>query len=90
MLATQYPALSVFATFFVSSSPPFKMKFTYASLKNDFSRCQLNPVPTGVLFLKKKTNYFYLLRWLAGSYMTHVLRNKQNKEDLLHNLIEGN
>ena len=47
-------------------------------------------MPTGVLFFKKQTNYFYLLRWLAGSYMTHVLRNKQNKEDLLHNLIEGN
>ena len=59
-LAAQFPAISVFATFFVSSSPPFKVTFTYASIKNDFSRCQLNPVPTSVLFFKK--NYFYLLR----------------------------
>ena len=52
-LAAQFPVMSVFVTFFVSSPPPFKVTFTYASLKNDFSWCQLNPVPTIVLFFKK-------------------------------------
>ena len=65
-LAAQFPVLSAF---FVSSSPPFKVTFTYASLKNDFSQCQLNPVPTSIL-LKKKKNFFSLLGWLVGSYMT--------------------
>ena len=49
-LAATFPATPVFGTFFVSSSPPLKVTFIYASLKNDFSQCQLNPVPTSVLF----------------------------------------
>ena len=67
-LAAQFPAMSVFVTFFVSSSPPSRVIFTYASLKNDFSQCQLNPVPTSILLKKKKL--FSLLGWLVGSYMT--------------------
>ena len=88
-LAAQFTAISVFITFFVSSSPPFKVTFTYAPLKNDFSQCQLNPVPTSVLSFKKKLFLsFKMTSWFLHG--CHVLRNKQNKEDLLRNLIEGN
>ena len=88
-LPAQFPAISVFAILFVSSSPPFKVTFTYALLKNDFSRCQLNPVPTSVLFFKKKLFLsFKMTSWFLHD--CHILRNKQNKEDLPDNLIEGN
>ena len=50
VLAAQFSATSVFGTFFVSSSPPFKLTFTYVSLRNYFIQCQLNPVPTSVPF----------------------------------------
>ena len=79
-----------FCHFFVSSSPPFKVTLTYTSLKNDFSQCQLNPAPTSVLFFLKKKLFlsFKMASWFLHD--CHVLRNKQNKDDLLHNLIEGN
>ena len=50
VLAAQFSAMSVFGPFFVSSSPPFKLKSTYVSLRNYFIQCQLNPVPTSVPF----------------------------------------
>ena len=54
-----------------------------------FSRCQLNPVPISVFFwIKKLFLSFKMASWFLHD--CHVLRNKQNNEDLLHNLIEGN
>ena len=50
VLAAQFSAMSVFGTFFVSTSPPFKLAFTYVSLRNYFIQCQLNPAPTSVPF----------------------------------------
>ena len=86
-LAVQFPAMSVFATFFISSSSPFKVTFTHASIKNDFSQCQLNPMPTSVLF--KKNKLFLSFRMASWSlHDCHVLKNQQNKEDLLHNQLK--
>ena len=86
-LAAQFPVMSVFATFFVRSSPPFKLTLIYASLKNDFSQCQLNPVATSVLFIKNKLFLaFRMASWFL-LHDCHVLRNKQNEEDLLHNQL---
>ena len=64
------------------------MTFTYASLKNDFSQPQLNPVPTSVLFYKKK---LFLSFRMAGWFLhdCHILRNKQSKDDLLQNQLKG-